>query len=381
MQPTTLPSTPGPDAADACAVQSLTRIGPVGGGLDWSRSGSNRLLISKYDEHQVKQLYTINPDGSDERCLSCKQVPGGPPVDVHKGIAHWHPSGEYIFTQVEMSDHPSVRSQTDPGSGRFNDVWATTADGSQWWQLTDYSGDRQSAVLFPIPSHDGSKLAWSQRLAAPKRPFAALAGLVAKRPPADLWGQWQINVADLEIGADGPRLLNTRSYTPGNAFFYETQAWSPDDSQLYFTSNIDLPSVYTLNDWVMDLDTQELTAVTKSSAQWNEQMSISPDGQKILLMSSRCCQWDPNDWKTLRAELYLKDLDGSDLVQLTHFNSPGYPESTDVQSVVSDNVWSPDGRQAALRRILLTDEFTADNRISDLWILTFAGPCGLQTTQ
>lgn len=369
---------------EACRVKEITLIGPSVGGLDWSRAGDNRIVMGRYDENQVVQLYTMKPDGSELTCLTCTQVPGGPSVGVHKGVPHWHPSGKYIFLQVEQEKHPGAKALAAPGSGMHNDIWATTPDGSRWWRLTDYSGNPNSGILFPVPSHDGTKLAWAERYAPPAKPVQAVLGLLANKPTEDLWGKWRLNIADLVISPDGPRLENIRSYTPGDASFYEMQTWSPDDAEIYFSSSIRRTNVYLQGIWRMNVTTQALTPFSEDTAllddrgNWEEHLSFSPDSRKIAYMSSECCPWDPNDLKTLRAELYLVDADGSNKVQLTHFNQPGYPESQTIPRVVAGNVWSPDGRQIAMQVIRLTKEYLAGTRTTDLWMLTFEGPCGAQ---
>ncbi|MEA3337607.1 MAG: hypothetical protein U9R25_17055 [Chloroflexota bacterium] len=373
------PATPTPATgqSDSCVVADIERIGLSGGGLDWSQNDDNLILMSRYDENGITQVYTIKTDGTDEICLTCQQVPGGPAVGLHKGVAHWHPSGDYIVLQVEMAEHEVDRDLAQPGSGRANNIWAMTADGSRWWQLTRYDDNPEAGVLFPVPSNDGSRLAWSERHAGPENPFLTLAKFLMNQPTADLWGQWRVNVADMVFDDEGPRLDNIERHGLDRGFFYEVQSWSPDDSKIYFASEGGQENVYLLDIWEKDLETQALRNLTNNPGNWEEHLGISPSGKKMLYDSSSCCSWDSNQLKTLRMELYMMDADGSNAVQLTHFNTSGYPESSEGQSVVAKGVWSPDGRQVALQRIAL-DQFTEGKRTTDLWILTFAGPCGVE---
>lgn len=360
---------------DECRVKEMRRIGSSGGGLDWSPTDNDLILITKYDEHKIKQIYTIRPDGTEETCLTCTQRPGGPAVSLHKGVPHWHPSGKTIFLQVETEGYSGVRSLAEPESGLHNDLWATTLDGSQWWRLTDYSENPEAGVLFPVPSHDGKKLAWTERYAGPDQPLVALIKFLMNRPTEDLFGKWRLHVADLVIEEGGVRLENIETYQPGAASFYEMQTWSPADDKIYFAASINRTNVYVLDIWSMDLATQQLTAITDTDDEWEEHLSFSPSGNKITFMSSACCAWKPNELKTLRAELYLMDADGSHKVQLTHFNSPGYSESSSEQSVVASSTWSPDGTRVAMQTIRMKD-FGVGQPPTDLWILTFAGACG-----
>lgn len=363
---------------EACQVSELVRIGSSGGGLDWSPVDNNLLVISDSDENQIKQVYTIHADGSEKNCLTCTAAPGKPAVGVHKGVAHWSPDGRYIFLQVEQEDHSGFRQLAEPGSGMHNDIWATTADGSQWWQLHDISENPQGGVLFPVPSHSGSKLAWAERFAGSDKPVETLFRYALKNPSEDAWGKWRLNIADIVYDDNGPRLDNIQSFTPGNASFYEMQIWSPDDSKILFAATINRDSPHTLDIWEMDLATQELRPITNTDDEWEEHVSYSPDGKRLAYMSSACCEWKPNDWTTLRAELYLMDADGSNQVQLTHFNTPGYPEA-DGPTVVTKMDWSPDGtRMAIQRQRILSSKVNGRDRETDFWLLTFAGPCGMQ---
>ena len=370
------PPTPPWPQSEACQVKEIKRIGLSGGGLDWSPTDKNLILITKYDASKIKQVYTLKPDDGEETCLTCDQAPGGPSPEAHKGVPHWHPSGKYIFLQVEREGHSGNRTLAEPESGLNNDLWAATPDGRNWWRLTDYSSNPESGVLFPVPSHDGKRLAWVERYAGPDQPVITLFKFLINRPTEDLFGKWRLHIADLLINAEGVRLDNIETYTPGDASFYEMQTWSPADDMLYFAASINRTNVFTLDIWAMEVATQRLTAVTDTDDHWEEHLSFSPNGRKITFMSSECCDWNPNKLQSLRAELYLMDADGSRKVQLTHFNTSGYSESSSEQSVVASSTWSPDGTRVAFQRILITQDFGKGQPPTDLWILTFAGACG-----
>jgi hypothetical protein len=71
----------------------------------------------------------------------------------------------------------------------------------------------------------------------------------------------------------------------------------------------------------------------------------------------------------LKTEFMLMSSDGSDLQQLTHFNSPGTPESNapHQESVAANGAWSPDGKSASVLNLFFPAYET--------WLITFRGIC------
>ncbi len=360
----------------------------LGPGLDWS-SRVNRLAIADRDSNGVIQVYTLQPDGGDVRCLTCSGVAGGPSANVHKGVPHWHPSGNYLFVQVERENHGGNRLFAEPGSGRWNEIWATTPTGDRWWRLTDAS-NTESGVLFPVPSRDGSRLAFAERVRGPRNPLAALLSIAAGTPIKDIWGQWRLSIGDIVIDSfQNVNLTGIQSFNPGGisnaddanpsqgASFYEMQEWSRDDSAIYFAADIGRSHPQVLDVWRYDLRTQELKPITSTNDHWEEHIGISPSGQRLTLMSSECCTWNPGDVRTLVAELYLIDPNGGAKTKVTNFNTPGAPEHTPgLRITVAKAVWSPDGRQIAFARQAASADRLSDPRTTELWMLTFQGACG-----
>jgi hypothetical protein len=371
-------STAGPGGAPSgpCRVADIRRIGPLGQGHDWSES-NGLLAISKRDNNNILQVHVMQPDGSEDRCLTCTQKPGGPSVRVHKGVPHWHPSGRFIFLQVEEEEHPGNRDLSQPGSGMFNDIWVTTPDGERWWRLTDGSRNRQHGLLFPVPSRDGKKLVWAERYARQKNPVKTLLSLKRGKPTKDVWGYWRMKVADIEIDAGRPQLRNIEPIELEGATFYEPQAWSPDGNTIYFASDLNRSSPYVLDVFSMDVRSRRVRPITDTEDEWEEHMSLSPSGRKIVLMSSECCQWKTNDLRTLVSELYLANADGSEKYQLTFFNTPGSRYyNPDARSIAGRSVWSRDGRRVAFGRTTMNEKTNINYRPGELWLLTFEGQCG-----
>jgi len=354
-----------PVVGDACTVDSIQYFG-LGGENSWSPDGS-LLVFQRRDGSGIYQLYTARPDGSDKKCITCEKVPGGPSVDRHKGFPDWHPSGKYIVAQVEMESHPPLKRLTEPGRGAWNNIWVLTPDGQQWFQLTEYPSFSNTGVLNPRFSHDGSKLFWAEKIgrATQKMPF----------------GQWRLAVADFVVEADGPRLRNIKNLRPGDGNFFEAHGFTRDDSKLVFSADIGLPNPFVIDIFTYDLITGELRNLTKSDTEWDEHAVGSPHNRKIAFMSSQCCPgYDSSRFsvfnvQVLQTEEFLMDTDGSNRQQLTHFNTPGFPEYTPEHSVAAVASWSPDGTRLAISQFLVGDSFDK-MEARRIWIITFQGECG-----
>jgi hypothetical protein len=111
------------------AYISITTIKEIGGRLDWSHT-LNVVAFDKRGEDGFYDVYVMNPDGTDEYCLTCDT---GLP-DHHIGNPAWHPSGEWIIFQVvntalipSSMDTEEVNAYTNPGAGwlRFKTVVGT----------------------------------------------------------------------------------------------------------------------------------------------------------------------------------------------------------------------------------------------------------------
>lgn len=368
-------STAGPERAapaavarpgeGACAVASIRYFG-LAGENDWSPDG-NLLVFGRRDDKGIYQLYTARPDGSAEKCISCTEVPGGPTLDRHKGFPAWHPSGRYIVAQVEMARHVPLKRLTEPGRGAWNNLWVVTPDGQRWFQLTDYPSLAPTGVLGPRFSHDGKRLFWAEKI-----------GNATKEAP---FGQWQLDIADFVEEGGVPRLQNVQSLRPGNGLFYEAHGFMADDHQVLFTADIGLSIPFGLDIFAYDLASGELRNLTTSSNQWDEHAVSSPRGQKIAFMSSRPYpSFDParfsvTNLSILQTEEFLMDPDGSNWQQITYFNQPGYPESTEEHSVAAVASWSPDGASLAVAQFLVGPNYDSQ-AARRLWIVQFQGQCG-----
>jgi Tol biopolymer transport system component len=305
--------------------------------LAWSPS-LNKLTIEKYGSDNYVDIYVINPDGSGEQSLTSNKV-GCP--QKHNGNSAWHPSGQYIVFTAEKDDNPkSYWRQAVPGSGYNCDLWIMSADGQRFYQLTNYPLNTR-AVIHPHFSHDGTRLFWAERLGS---------------SVGTEWGQWALKIADFVIENGIPSIENVKIYQPGqHKYFYESHCFSPDDSKIIFTSNMDNQSDVGFDIYSMDLITGEVINLTNTPNDWDEHGQISPDGKKIVWISSTGLNVPPNTIKVkefeknLATEFWIMDANGSNKQRLTYFNTPGYAEYMNGnRTIASDITWSPDSKTIAV---------------------------------
>jgi Tol biopolymer transport system component len=324
-------------------VDTIWTIKENGGRVDWSHSGNNLIAFDKPDSGDYYDVFTMNPDGSNEVCLTCSnpQLPG-----KHMGNPAWHPSGDYIVFQAEKSSHPAVPPYfTTPGVGIYNDLWVMTSDGDSVWQLTDLDTTERTGVLHPHFSHDGSKLLWSENLDA---------------------SQMALKIADFVVDSSGPHLDSITIYQPGSQHrLYESHGFLPGDTIMLFTGSLQPGQHWTGMDiYTLNLNSLELRRLTSTWDDWDEHAQYSPNGDTIIWISSNGYPFNPDSfYKELRTELWMMNADSSDKVRLTYFNKPGHPEYTGVRTVVGDNSWSPEGSKIAAKIQLCHSTDSVEYRI------------------
>lgn len=319
-------------------IKSITTLKEYGKSVDWSEK-NNLIVSAKKLRDGYYDLFTMNPDGTDERLLT-HEKPGCP--QNHNGNPAWHPSAEYIVFTGQNDD---AKTKVDfkqgiPGSGINCNLWLTTPDGSAYWQLTDYPTlyRNAKAVIHPQFSSNGRKLFWAERVGGRKN---------------SVWGEWALKLADFVVESGSPRLDNIKTYQPGEQhILYESHDFSSDGAKILFCANSESQPDYGFDIYEMELETEKIKNLTKTLEDWDEHAHYSPDESKIAWMSSTGLNINWGDmtgkkWmKQLKTELWIMDSDGSNKQQVTHFNTPGYPEYMGGrQCVVSDTEWSPDGKR------------------------------------
>ncbi len=321
-------------------VARITTVVPSGGRLDWSPQ--NRIAFDRLGTNGYFDVYTMNPDGSGERCLTCT-IGGVPPG--HRGNPAWHPSGRYIVFQGQLSERQArlrgglerlADYMASPGVGWNNTLFVMDSEGRQAWQLFDVRR-RVGGVLHPHFSHRGDRLFWTERIAMGGK-----------------YGIWTLKVADFRVLNGVPRVENVRAFQPGRQHrFYESFGFSPDDRKVIFSANAEPgEDEFGIDIYIYDLATQELRNLTNTPDQWDEHGHFSPDGRKIVWMSTRDLPFNPRV-PHHKMDYWIMNADGSGQQRLTWFNDPAHAEFLPGRGVFAADIdWSPDGRSIMAYLIL-----------------------------
>lgn len=281
-----------------------------GGRVDWCQQ--NQLLaVDKIDARGFDRIWTMNKDGMELKCLTCtnETLP-----KEHQGNPSWHPSGKFIVFQATdpkiaskvMSKSFLYKIYTGPGAGVNNNIWIMTSDGQRAWQITKLG--KSGGVLHPHFSADGSKLVWAERINNEQ-------GI----------GRWVMKLGSFEELNDEPIVRNIETLTPGDLLFYETHGFSPDGSRIIFTG---MPSHGLCADfdiYTYDLKTKTLACLTNPKLrQWDEHAHFTPDGKRIVWMSSMGNPQSPKRLNqiTVKTDFWIMNADGSNKKQISFFNSP-----------------------------------------------------------
>jgi Tol biopolymer transport system component len=304
----------------------VTVLTENGGHLDWHPK-EDLVVFDRMDSKGYFRPWLMRSDGSQQRPLSIT-VPGFP--TKHAGQPAWHPSGNYLALQVQQQNSPNwIDTKAVPGAGVLNDLWIVSADGSRGWKavaLPSKINRHSAALLHPHFSPDGRRLIWSERISGNAKPF----------------GEWVIKLADVHFTGDGqPVLSNIRTFSPGKEkSFYETHNFHPDGRHLLFTGQQDVG----LEIYALDIDTANTTRLTRDPAAWDEHAHFSPDGNKIVWMSSRGLRFTAEPFD-LQTEFWLMDADGSNARRLTFFHDPTSAHALRSDfAAAADIAWSPDGK-------------------------------------
>ena len=301
------------DCIQEYKVKNIT-IKEEGGRVDWSHF-NNLIAFDKVGPDGYYDVYTMRPDGSDERCLTCDHADL---PNKNMGQPAWHPSGKYITFQAENEHSKDARNEF-LSLGINNDLYLITADGESCWQLID--NPKGYAVLHPKFSHDGLKLLWAERYEDGR---------------GSRWGHWRLKLAD--FSKKNHSLKNITNIQPVSKRWYESHGFSLDDKKIYFSGNL---NGGVGNDiYSYELGSGMLRRLTDNKNIWDEMAELSPEGDKIAFISNR---FKPESgllgFLTLKTGIYFMDLDGTNIRRITHLNDKTH------SYLIGDLTWSPDGKK------------------------------------
>ncbi len=317
-------------SAGADPTVTVTVLREEGGRVDWSHT-RNLIVFDARNPSGDFQVFTMNPNGTNQTCLTCQRqhLQGR-----HVGNPDWYPNGNYLVLQMEKAVHQGEREHATPGLGINNDIWIMNAAATAFTRITNVP--EGMGVLHPHFSNNGQKLSWAERVADTEVPT----------------GAWVIRVADIVPNRRGmPQVTTIDTYAPLGPVLYETHGFTPGNTGVIFTAHR-VPDPVT-GDWMdiyaMNLSTQTVVPLTQSPGEWDEHAQYSPDGQRVLWMSSLGCSCAPGQPDDLHTDFWIMTSYGTYKTRLTYFSLPGHPHYTEGErSVAADSAWSPDGLRAVV---------------------------------
>ncbi|HEY8761914.1 MAG TPA: hypothetical protein VIP78_08605 [Candidatus Dormibacteraeota bacterium] len=306
--------------------------GPIGhpgvpgptGGITPKKTGEGLIAFTLRDSAGRLQIFTANPDGSEQRQLTFEGDNGRPA---------WSPDGTRLTFITDRAMGASVAIMDADGSrqmvlaageapdwshdgesiafSRAGQIWVMRVDGSGLHQVT-----RSSTVKAgPSWSHDGARLAFIL-IQDPQSP-------TSPRPTIGI------------VNADGsnerivtsPGRVNVRIESDGTRTVLETAddanapAWSPVDDRIAFWSGIEQRYGQV---WVINADGSGSMQLTDDPSHRNsDDPSWSPDGRKILFSTGR----------SGRVELWVMNADGTGQHRLFQIDPGPFPGRAAWQKV------------------------------------------------
>ncbi|MES1219766.1 MAG: hypothetical protein ABUT20_29975 [Bacteroidota bacterium] len=320
-----------------------------------------KFLVNKLDANGVYQIYVGHATDTSLTCISLNYSFSllRPWKDRQKMQVQWHPSGNFIICAVEKEFYPELLYTPYElrlgwlQSGIWMDVWATTPDGNNWYQLAV----TERGVTGPAFTPDGKKAAWAEALNN---------GNIF----VDVFGVWKLRLSNFAVNNNIPSFTSTADISPQGSRWLEPGNFAPDGRSLLLNSDIGMTNAEGQDQYILDIMTGQITNLTNSPKIWDEHGVFSPDGKKILFMSSYPYRADTNSYHTLsiKTEFMLINKDGSNLQQLTHFRTPGYPEYHN--GIAAIGFFTPDGSTIYGQSLNFP--------YMENWIIKFSGSCGKQ---
>ena len=228
---------------------------------DWMPDGVH-VVHHAADDAGTNQIWIAKLDGSEPRCLTCGQ-PGPNMVPDSRA------QGDVILFHSWRGTNITLGA---PGFGGLgSDLYVVDVNTGVTTALTnDHDGfDNYHAYFSP----DGTKIVWTRL----NWNFVTDTGR----------GYWDIRVADY-IPTPVPHLENIRVVHEGPGHYFETQHWDPAGKGFLFTESID--TTLNLELFYCDLSADPNHCTVKrltNDPAWDEQAIFTPDGSKVIFMSTR----------------------------------------------------------------------------------------------
>ncbi len=258
-----------------------------------------------FKKGQKNQVYIESFNGTGLKCLTCADAPdpgsgnmsSSDPNNVN-GVPAVRPQGDWIVFHSWRNHYMVIGSPGYGGMG--SSLWAMHPDGSDQTRLTE-----DGQARFSGEGYDDYHAYWS-----PDGSHIVYAHLNWNFVTGGGSGKWDVRVAKFNVGADGkPYLSEDHEVRPFNGHWYETQWWNPDPRRpgfLYTESYPEessgggaaVPQLFYCALPSLDSGQCHVTRIT-DNASWDEQAIFTPDGRKILFMSSRNRDGIFNTWANL----------------------------------------------------------------------------------
>jgi len=249
--------------------------------FDWSPDSSQVVFTNRTtdDLHPTSEgnqsTYIINADGTNLKQIDNREI----------HLINWSPDGSRIAFRA--------------GNVGRHELYTMNLDGSNVTQLTNFSSYDSNIIPLLYWSPDGSKIAFSV-IHETDELFVI-----------DSNGSNPVKV----VSDDGHRGVI---------------GWTPDSSRVLFlqqdSGGMDIH--------IIDTDGSNEANLTANLDDVIMDPMLSPDGQRLLFSSNRN---DLSDNGINNLDIYVMDIDGSVLTQLTHYQRNNYSNR--------DAAWSPDGNK------------------------------------
>ncbi|MDQ3644301.1 MAG: hypothetical protein M3356_02175, partial [Actinomycetota bacterium] len=308
-------------AASLLALGLLVFLGPTGASAQDPVLKDNGKIAFVSARSGDPEVYTMNPDGTQQTQLTSNAPPPGFPFPLLDFWPNWSPDGTRI---VYTSFRPTPEG---PPNG---DVFVMDADGSNQTRIMTHPADDLDPAFFP----DGRKIVFVREVPGPPGD-----------PPVsqDLW----------TVNIDGTEETNL---TEGPE--RETEpAVSPDGTKIVFERGVGDPEGHEFGNhelFIMNADGTGVERLTFTPDRREQHPSFSPDGTRIVYDD----RFHETPGSTTTGFIYSMNVDGSDVTQLTsredRHGLPSYsPDGTRITFTAADDIWTmdPDGTN----QVRLTD--------------------------